>query len=114
MDEGEGLRQQLGQGDRARKRNEADVSEEFARKGQEPRDMTRDLDLLKVDIDVIATVIRMRGAPARPARSRRMLPTARPSATARSAVQAHAETAQRQFEDCGERMCMIVSFYTHP
>jgi hypothetical protein len=37
------------------------VSEEFARKGQEVREMTRDLDLLKVDIDVIAIVIRMRG-----------------------------------------------------
>jgi len=39
-----------------------DVSEELARKGQELREMTRDLDLLKVDVDVIATVIRMRGA----------------------------------------------------
>jgi hypothetical protein len=39
-----------------------DVSEEFARKGQEVREMTRGLDLLKVDIDVIAIVIRMRGA----------------------------------------------------
>ncbi len=39
-----------------------DVSEEIARKGQELREMTRDLDLLKVDVDVIATVIRFRGA----------------------------------------------------
>ena len=39
-----------------------DVSEEIARKGQEVREMTRDLDLLKVEIDVIAIVIRMRGA----------------------------------------------------
>jgi hypothetical protein len=39
-----------------------DVSEELARKGQELREMTRDLDLLKVDVDVIAIVIRMRGA----------------------------------------------------
>ncbi|MGZ3287765.1 MAG: hypothetical protein ACXU87_06975 [Xanthobacteraceae bacterium] len=38
-----------------------DVSEEFARKGQELREMTRDLDLLKVDVDVIAVVIRLRG-----------------------------------------------------
>jgi hypothetical protein len=41
-----------------------DVSEEFARKGQELREMTRDLDLLKVDVDTIAIVIRFRGASA--------------------------------------------------
>jgi hypothetical protein len=41
-----------------------DVSEELARKGQELREMTRDLDLLKVDVDVIATVIRLRGVSA--------------------------------------------------
>ena len=41
-----------------------DVSEEIARKGQELREMTRDLDLLKVDVDIIATVIRLRGASA--------------------------------------------------
>ena len=40
-----------------------DVSEEIARKGQELREMTRDLDLLKVDVDIIANVIRFRGAP---------------------------------------------------
>jgi hypothetical protein len=40
----------------------ADVSEELARKGQELREMTRDLDLLKVELDVIAIVIRLRGA----------------------------------------------------
>jgi hypothetical protein len=39
-----------------------DVSEEIARKGQELREMTRDLDLLKVDVDSIAIVIRWRGA----------------------------------------------------
>jgi hypothetical protein len=39
-----------------------DVSEEIARKGQELREMTRDLDLLKVDVDIIAVVIRFRGA----------------------------------------------------
>jgi hypothetical protein len=38
-----------------------DVSEELARKGQELREMTRDLDLLKVDVDIIAMVIRLRG-----------------------------------------------------
>ena len=41
-----------------------DVSEEIARKGQELREMTRDLDLLKVDVDIISVVIRMRGAAA--------------------------------------------------
>jgi hypothetical protein len=41
-----------------------DVSEEFARKGQELREMTHDLDLLKVDVDVIAMVIRLRDASA--------------------------------------------------
>ena len=45
-----------------------DVSEEIARKGQELREMTRDLDLLKVDVDLIAIAIRSRGesAPSRP------------------------------------------------
>jgi hypothetical protein len=41
-----------------------DVSEELARKGQELREMTRDLDLLKIDVDVIAMVIRLRGVSA--------------------------------------------------
>jgi hypothetical protein len=41
-----------------------DVSEELARKGQELREMTRDLDLLKVDVDTIAMVIRLRGVSA--------------------------------------------------
>ena len=41
-----------------------DVSEEIARKGQELREMTRELDLLKVDVDIIAIVIRLRGASA--------------------------------------------------
>lgn len=41
-----------------------EVSEELARKGQDLREMTRDLDLLKVDVDLIATVIRLRGVPA--------------------------------------------------
>jgi hypothetical protein len=38
-----------------------DVSEELARKGQEVREMTRDLDMLKVDVDVIEMVIGSRG-----------------------------------------------------
>jgi hypothetical protein len=41
-----------------------DVSEEIARKGQELREMTRDLDLLKIDADVIAIVIRSRNTSA--------------------------------------------------
>jgi hypothetical protein len=41
-----------------------DISEELARKGQELREMTRDLDLVKVDVDVIAMVIRLRGVSA--------------------------------------------------
>ena len=40
-----------------------DVSEEIARKGQEVREMTRELDLLKVDVDVLAIVFDSRGAP---------------------------------------------------
>ena len=39
-----------------------DVSEDIARKGQELREMTRDLDLLKADVDIIAIVVRFRGA----------------------------------------------------
>jgi hypothetical protein len=41
-----------------------DVSEELARKGQELREMTHDLDLLKVDVDTIAIIIRLRGVSA--------------------------------------------------
>ena len=41
-----------------------DVSEELARKGQELREMTRDLDLIKIEVDVIAMVIRLRGVSA--------------------------------------------------
>jgi type IV pilus biogenesis protein CpaD/CtpE len=41
-----------------------DVSEEIARKGQELREMTRELDLLKVDVDIIGIVVRSRGASA--------------------------------------------------
>jgi hypothetical protein len=43
------------------RRMATDVSDELARKGQELREMTRDLDLLKVDVDVTAMVIRLRG-----------------------------------------------------
>src|ERR1700759_4971624 len=43
-----------------------DASEEIARKGQEVREMTRDLDLVKVEVDIIANVIRLRSVPAPP------------------------------------------------
>jgi len=39
-----------------------EVSEELARKGQELREMTRDLDLVRVDIAAIAIIMRLRGA----------------------------------------------------
>jgi hypothetical protein len=41
-----------------------DVSEDLARRGQELREMTRDLDLLRIDVAAIAIVIRLRGAQA--------------------------------------------------
>jgi hypothetical protein len=41
------------------RRSAIDASEELARKGQEIREMTRDLDPLKVEVDVI---VRLRGA----------------------------------------------------
>jgi hypothetical protein len=53
-----------GSGGVTERRMAVDVSEELARKGQELREMTRDLDLIKVDVDVIAMVIRQRGGSA--------------------------------------------------
>jgi hypothetical protein len=44
------------------RRNSVDAAEDLARKGQELREMTRDLDLLRADVDVIAMVVRLRGA----------------------------------------------------
>jgi hypothetical protein len=38
------------------------ASEEFGRKGQEIRELSRNLDLLKADIDIIAMIVRSRGA----------------------------------------------------
>ncbi|WP_262047972.1 hypothetical protein [Bradyrhizobium sp. Bra78] len=49
------------QGNVAERKMAVDVSEELARKGQEVREMTRDLDMLKIDVDVIDTMIRLRG-----------------------------------------------------
>jgi hypothetical protein len=39
-----------------------EASEELGRKGQELREMTRDLDLLRADVDLIALIVRLRGA----------------------------------------------------
>jgi hypothetical protein len=44
------------------RRNVVDAAEDLARKGQELREMTRDLELLRADVDVIAMVVRQRGA----------------------------------------------------
>jgi hypothetical protein len=41
-----------------------DVSEEIARKGQEMREMRRELDLVKVEVDIVPNIMRFRGAPA--------------------------------------------------
>src|SRR5258708_13679268 len=53
-----------GAGGVTERRTAVDASEELGRKGQELREMTRDLDLLKIDFDVIAMIARLRGAPA--------------------------------------------------
>ena len=44
------------------RKNAVDASEDLARKGQELREMTRDLDLLRADVTVIAMMLRLRGA----------------------------------------------------
>jgi hypothetical protein len=49
-------------GQLSERRNAVDVTEELARKGQEAREMTRDVDLAKADVDVIAMIVRLRGA----------------------------------------------------
>jgi hypothetical protein len=53
-----------GAGGVTERRAAVDASEELGRKGQELREMTRDLDLLKIDLDVLTMIIRLRGAPA--------------------------------------------------
>jgi hypothetical protein len=53
-----------GTGGVSERRSAIDASEELARKGQELREMTRDLDLIKVDVDLIAMIARLRGAAA--------------------------------------------------
>jgi hypothetical protein len=44
------------------RRNIVETSEDIARKAQQLREMTRDLDLLKADIDLAAMIVRLRGA----------------------------------------------------
>ena len=53
-----------GTGGVTERRSAIDASEELARKGQEVREMTRDLDLIKIDVDLIAMIARLRGATA--------------------------------------------------
>lgn len=48
----------------AERKKAVDASEDLARKGQELREMTRDLDLLKTDVDLIGVMVRLRGASA--------------------------------------------------
>lgn len=50
------------QGNVTERKAAVDVSEELARKDQEVREMTRDLDMLKIEVDVIDTMIRLRSA----------------------------------------------------
>lgn len=51
-----------GAGGVTERRNAVEVSEELARKGQELREKTRDLDLLRADVDLVAMIVRLRGA----------------------------------------------------
>jgi hypothetical protein len=53
-----------GTGGVTERRSTIDASEELARKGQELREMTHDLDLIKVEVDLIAMIARLRGATA--------------------------------------------------
>lgn len=50
-----------GSGGVTERRNAVDASEEFGRKGQQVREMTRDLELLKTDVDLIAMIVHLRG-----------------------------------------------------
>jgi hypothetical protein len=44
----------------AERNNIVDASDELGRKGQELREMTRDLDLLKADVDLLDMILRLR------------------------------------------------------
>lgn len=50
-----------GSGGVTERRYAVDASEEFGRKGQQLREMTRDLELFKTDVDLIAMIVRLRG-----------------------------------------------------
>jgi len=50
-----------GSGGVSERRNAVDASEELGRKGQEVRELTRDLDLLRADVDLLAMMVRLRG-----------------------------------------------------
>jgi len=50
-----------GSGGVTERMNAVEASEELGRKGQEVREMTRDLDMLKIEVDLIDTMIRLRG-----------------------------------------------------
>lgn len=44
------------------RRSTVDASEDLARRGQDVREMTRDLDLIKIEVDIVAMIARLRGA----------------------------------------------------
>jgi hypothetical protein len=44
------------------RRTAVDTLDDVSRKGQELREQTRDLELLKTDLDVIVMIVRLRGA----------------------------------------------------
>ena len=46
------------------RRNAVELSDELARKGQNVREMTRDVDLAKADVDLIAMILRLKGGAA--------------------------------------------------
>lgn len=50
-----------GRGTVTERMNIVDASDELARKGQHVREMSHGLDLLKSDIDIVATALRLRG-----------------------------------------------------
>jgi len=50
-----------GSGGVTERRTAVDASEDLGRKGQEVREMTRDLDLLRADVDLLAMIVRLRG-----------------------------------------------------
>jgi hypothetical protein len=50
-----------GRGTVTERMNVVDASDELAKKGQHAREMSHGLDLLKSDIDIVATTLRLRG-----------------------------------------------------